>query len=333
MAVTAILLHVSWLMAAADAVPKQGVVRLDAGGYGQVIICDQGRVDGAKAGRTEEYRQEDVYLERPAPRNGEGDFPVPVDAEGRGCLGIRWLEARQVLEIHPRFAEQYPDRDLERARFEYWEGPTLWQGRWQPLPGKSRVRMGVLAFIVDTTHASLANGTRKLRIVFPHCSKPMVVDTISILTPTVLTPVDLVASLESSTGAEAVEVHMYNGRVIEASQRHNSRRVRAWDGREPLTMCVLSSRPGEWKGDQTVLRFHLPGEKLVAVAMDDVVTHGCVYVPHAGLFVRLKEKEITLATYKEQIASRETVLDQTRRLPDQTFEQAMAKVHRAKQDL
>lgn len=316
-----------------EAVSKQDAIQLDAGRYGQIITCDPGRADGARAARTEEYRQEDVYLERPAPRNAEGDYPVPIDAEGRGCLGIRWLEARRVLEIRPNFAEPYPDRDLERAKFEYWEGPTLWQGRWQPLPGQSRVRLGVLTHIVDTKHASLANGTRKLRIVFPNSSKPMVMDTISVLTPTVLRPLDLVASLESSTSEKSVEVRMYNGRVLEASQNHNSRRVRGWDGREPLKMRVLSSRPRRWKGDQTVLRFHLPGEKLVAVAMDDVISHGCVYVPHVGLFVRLKEKEIMLATYKEQVASRETVLDQTRRMPDQTFEQAMAKVHRAKQDL
>jgi len=315
-----------------EAASERETIRLDAGQFGQMITCDPARVEGAKAGRTEEYRQDDIHLEQVVTKNSAGKYVAPVYADGCSCLGIRWLEARRVLEVRARFAEPYLDRNLERARLEYWDGPTLWQGRWRGLPGQSHFRQGTLTHNVELANASLVNGTRKVRIVFPESTHPTVVETLSVVSPTVLKQVELVASLESATSTAPVEVLVHNGKVVGANRSHNGTTVTGWDGRGPLELCILSSRPRRWTGDQTVLRFHLPDKNPVAVAMADVMTSGCVYVPHAGLFVRLKDNDISCEAYKKQIASRETILDQTRRLPDQTFAQAMARVHHAKQN-
>ncbi len=315
-----------------ESASMQEFVPLDAGQFGQIITCDPDRMEGARAGRTEEYFPDDIYLEQAVTRHAAGKYVAPVDADGRSCLGIRWLEARRVQEVRVRLAEPYRDRDLERARLEYWDGPTLWQGRWQPLPGQSQVRQGMRIHHVEPVNASLVHGTRKVRIVFPASSQPAVVETLAALSPTALTPVELVASLESPASTGPVEVLVHNGKVVDASQSHEDTALTGWCGREPLEMRLLSSRPRRWTGDQTILRFHVPGKDPVAVAVADVMTHGCVYVPHVGLFVRLKDNDLSVEAYKQQIASRETILDQTRRLPDQTFEQAMEKVHHAKQD-
>lgn len=315
-----------------EAARERETFRLDVGQFGEIITCDPARTDGAQAGRTEEYRQDDVYLEQVLPISSDGKYVAPVYADGRACLGIRWLEARRITEVRASFAEPYLDRKLEQAKFEYWDGPTLWQGRWQPLPGQSHFHQGTLTHNVELANASLVNGTRKMRLILPESSQPVVVESLSLLSPTALKQVELVASLESATSNAPVDVLVYNGNVVDTSESHRGTTVAGWDGRKPLELCVLSSRPRRWTGDQTVLRFVLPDKNPVAVAMTDVMTNGCVYVPHVGLFVRLKENDISCAAYKQQIASRETILDQARRLPDQTFAQAMAKVHHAKQD-
>jgi hypothetical protein len=63
------------------------------------------------------------------------------------------------------------------------------------------------------------------------------------------------------------------------------------------------------------------------VAVEDVLTHECVYLPDYGIFVTRDPAPITLADYKRKIASRKTILQQVRELPDQTLEQAMARTH------
>ena len=80
------------------------------------------------------------------------------------------------------------------------------------------------------------------------------------------------------------------------------------------------------------MRFELP-EKTISVAVEDVVAHGCVYVPSAGLFVTGNPPQTTLSQYLQQIAGKKTVLEQVRQQPDQSFAQAMAKTHNPIQNL
>jgi hypothetical protein len=75
-----------------------------------------------------------------------------------------------------------------------------------------------------------------------------------------------------------------------------------------------------------VLQFRLPSGSF-GVAVEDVLSNECVYLPDHGLFVTRNPAPITLAAYKQKIASRKTILQQVRELPDQTFEQAMAWTH------
>ena len=89
---------------------------------------------------------------------------------------------------------------------------------------------------------------------------------------------------------------------------------------------MRASRPSSFKSDPTVLQFRLPTGSF-GVAVEDVLTNDCVYLPDHGLFVTRDPAPITLADYKRKIAGRKTILQQVRELPDQTLAQAMARTH------
>jgi hypothetical protein len=63
------------------------------------------------------------------------------------------------------------------------------------------------------------------------------------------------------------------------------------------------------------------------VAVEDVLSNACVYVPDHHLFVSREPQPTTLARYRRQVASRQTILEQVRQQPDQTLPQALAWTH------
>ena len=103
-----------------------------------------------------------------------------------------------------------------------------------------------------------------------------------------------------------------------------------WDLAVPVELTVRCSRPSSLKSDPTVLQFRLPTGSF-GVAVEDVLSNECVYLPDYGVFVTRDPAPVTLADYKRKIAGRKTVLQQVRELPDQTLEQAMARTHHAAQ--
>ncbi len=121
------------------------------------------------------------------------------------------------------------------------------------------------------------------------------------------------------------QIVITNGNLLGAAGQAMARAA-VWDIARPLSLKVRYSKPRPHKGDRSVLRFELPGQP-ISVAVEDVVSRGCVYVPSAGLFVSLDPPPTTLGQYLHQIAGKKTVLQQVRSLPDQTFSQAMAKTH------
>ena len=65
----------------------------------------------------------------------------------------------------------------------------------------------------------------------------------------------------------------------------------------------------------------MPGGSGFAVAIDDLLKHQVVYVRYfaVGLFAATTQSKLTLAEYKKQIATKKTMRDQVRQMPDQTF--------------
>jgi hypothetical protein len=124
---------------------------------------------------------------------------------------------------------------------------------------------------------------------------------------------------------EPTQILITNGNFLDVAGQDNAL-SRSWDVSRPLPLQVRYSKPRPHKVDRTVLRFELPGQP-ISVAVEDVVAHGCVYVPSAGLFVTLDPPQITLVQYLKNIAGKKTVLEQVRALPDQSFSAAMTKTH------
>ena len=69
------------------------------------------------------------------------------------------------------------------------------------------------------------------------------------------------------------------------------------------------------------------------MAVEDLLTNDCVYVPHANVFVTREPAPITLDAYLKKIAGQKTVLDQVWQKPDQDFPTAWDAVHNPVQDL
>ncbi len=105
-----------------------------------------------------------------------------------------------------------------------------------------------------------------------------------------------------------------------------------WDTRQPLKLRVRYSDTSSSKTDRTVVRLAFAHASR-AIAVEDLLSHDCVYVPSVGLFAVRQPAPITLAEYRRKIAGRKTILDDVRQRPDQTLAQAMAKTHHPIQDL
>ena len=106
----------------------------------------------------------------------------------------------------------------------------------------------------------------------------------------------------------------------------------AWDASKPILLRIRSTVPQPYKAGRTVLRFRLP-DAAFGVAIEDLLAHDCVYVPHAGVFVTRMPAPATLAGYLKKIAGRKTVLEQVQQRPDQDFPRAWAAIRSPNQDL
>jgi hypothetical protein len=107
--------------------------------------------------------------------------------------------------------------------------------------------------------------------------------------------------------------------VSPTSSRLSSRELPTFDTNE---------RPADWKSAiRQVGNLRYDSGNIVSVAVEDVLSNDCVYLPDLGLFVTRDPAPVTLQDYKARIAGRKTILQQVRTMPDQTLAQAMARTH------
>src|SRR5256885_2052997 len=85
------------VFAASTAYAAESDGRMDVAPFGALVTSDPHRTTGARAGRVEEYRAEDVYLEWPAALAEHGTLASGRD--GVRCIGLNWLERRSPAEV------------------------------------------------------------------------------------------------------------------------------------------------------------------------------------------------------------------------------------------
>ncbi len=283
--------------------PTPGIVRrppeeFDIGRFAQLVTSDPKRNDGARATRTQEYHPDDIYLE----------WPIDSASADVSCVGLDWITPRPIRQIGIAFKDKAPSADGAAAQM--WVGPTASQGEWKSLPGKIEVKDNTWRLNIDS-----GTSTQKIRWILPKTAAAMGVDELGASTLARLARVDLL--IESEPGRQPTQVSVYNGNI------------HSFEGKQ-LSIDYVQTPPA--KSERTQLRIVMPGGSGFAVAIDDLLKHKAVYVREAGLFLATAESKLTLADYQKQIASKKTILDQVREMPDQTLAQALATVHHAVQD-
>ncbi len=312
-------------------VTKRGTATIDVAPFARVATWDPKRIHGTRAKRTEEFPAEDLFLASEVLASADGTFSVPVADNGAACIGLEWAERRLIRSLALQFADPRGAPPVENAKVQYWTGRSAWQGSWQPLDADVEAHKDRWTIRVNyLENPDARGGIQKIRWVFPARGEPAVLRALSAHTASPCDTAPLrVESERPMTGKTGV-VEVYNGALMSPSAAGSPLRI-SWDLSAPLQLKVRYCKPRPWKTDRTVLRFRLPGAAF-GVAVEDILANDCVYVPHAGAFVTHEHSPTTIAQHRSKARTRRTVLQRVREMPDQTFEQAWAKVHKPIQD-
>lgn len=266
-------------------------------------------MDGARAGRTEEYAADDIVLEHPL----EGAV-VPVYGDEQAGVGVVWVERRRLaaVEIDLVDAESV---DPSSVRLEVWEGPTLFQGRWVAVDAQvERIERGWRVEL-DGSQPAVAAGLRKVRWVFPAPGKPVHLRRIRAFSG--LPVHEAVVEVVGDSEAGELVIEPYNAALAAESEEKGLR--------------LSYPAEAEWPSEKPVLRIWKGGRRACAVGVLDVLEHGCVHVPAEGIFLRALDGP-SREEYLAATQGRETVLQRVRDLREQTFARAMERTRNPVQD-
>jgi len=303
--------------------------RVDVAPFASVVTSDPGRTSGTKSTRVQEFPAEDLFLETELLPDAGGVYTVPTRGDGLGCIGLVWHEARFLRTVGLEFADASGVPEGEGVRLQYWAGTSFWQGAWKPLEAKLAKTQARWTWQLSKAPYRLA--TRKVRWILPAAKKPIRVRGLSAYTSSRWRTADIRIECRGAAADKQGRIELYNGVVLNPPTGA-SPFTAPWNPAEPLCLTVRYARTGRCKTDRTVLRFQLPGTAF-GVAVEDVMTNPCVYLPHTGVFVTRNPAPLTLEEYLKKIAGQKTVLDRVREMPEQTFAVAMEKVHNPIQDL
>ena len=304
--------------------------RVDAARFGRVVTWDPNRKDGCRANRIQEFLAEDVFLETDVKAGSDGGYLVPMNTNGLGCIGLQWLNRRALKEAGLEFTSASAMPPTNAVRVEGWFGESAWQGSWKPLLGELQRSGHRLTLRLSPKGGAVQ--TQKIRWIFPTEGK-VALRSLSAFTRSRWQTVKLRIETEKPTQHARGELAVINGEFLDGMPAQRTPEgigpgeiFRPCRFSSPLRVAVWYSVPSSFKSDPTILQFRLPTGSF-GVAVADVLSAGCVYLPQYGVFVTRDSSSISLADYKRTIAARKTILQQVRQMPDQTLAQAMARTH------
>jgi hypothetical protein len=339
---------------------------VDIARFARVVTWNPNRIDGARANRIEEFHAEDLFLESNVPAQPDGTYRVPLSTNRLGCIGLQWLNRRALKELALEFPSGVRIPATNAVQVQGWFGESAWQGNWKPLEGEMHADGKRIVFLLSpkagvvqtqkvrwifpaseqTAVRSLSAFTRshwqtvKLLVEAEEPARgargELVVCNGEFLTNGSSRRQGVLPKHPNARTSEGrvTRVPSFGRFEVEARDSCNSSlrsehvepTILKLDLKRPIHLTVRSSRPSLFKSDPTVLQFRLPTGSF-GVAVEDVLSNECVYLPDYGVFVTRDPAPIALAAYKKKIADRKTILQQVREMPDQTFEQAMARTH------
>ncbi|MHB8956483.1 MAG: NPCBM/NEW2 domain-containing protein [Pirellulaceae bacterium] len=314
-------------------------VDVDLGLFARVVTSDPTRIEGAKAGRLEEFRAEDVFLTAQLAPRPDATYSVSMDPSVGGVIGLEWSERRVLRRLELECVS--PPTIASPPVIEYWSssgredswgtiGQTPWQGRWEPLPAKIEVEDGRwLTTIADNAIPEFQKnvGVLRVRWRFPAGTSEIIVKRPSAFGTSVW---QREALRIETVDASHIAVDVYNGLLVDPD---SERQVlhRTGTTREPWPLTAICSRSATSKADRTLLRCHLPSGT-VSIAVEDVLAAGQVFVRALGLLVSRADAPQPLAAYRQKIAGEQTILSRVREMPDQSFAEAMEALWRPAQN-
>ncbi|MEA3364511.1 MAG: hypothetical protein U9Q79_02630, partial [Candidatus Hydrogenedentes bacterium] len=244
-----------------------------------------------------------------------------------------WYENRFLTEVAFLSAGEMDESTLSQARVQWWVGESEWQGDWIPLAGAMVREDERWVFrVAREDFQSAGIGVQKVRWIFPATEEPVKIRAFEAYTRSPSAVGEVRLERADAEANQRARVTISNGEILEPALSKKSL-GRDWDLSEPLRVKVryLKTKPGFAKSDRTVLCLELP-DGAFGVAVEDVVEHGCVYVPDFGLFVAREPDGPSLDEHLRTIDGRNTILEDVRTMPDQSFSQAMEHVHRTIQN-
>ncbi|MHB0998628.1 MAG: NPCBM/NEW2 domain-containing protein [Armatimonadota bacterium] len=311
---------------AASKLPRQAV---DMGSFARVVTSDPERTDGIRSSRVQEIDPSDLFMETDLSRSAEG-YTVPAGKNGMGTIGLQWIERRRLKQLGIQFSNGSGIPASDKTQVQYWSGLTRWQGEWKPLDGVLKADGSKWTFDIDwKENPDAAKGTLKIRWIIPQSDKPITVDKLLAFTNSRLGTGEIILQSDKSS-SQPIEISMYNGEISGTDgSAYTYKNTLSPD--KPLKLTVRYSKPSAWKSDRTMLRVKLP-EHEFAIAVDDLLANDCIYIKKAGLLAYRQSSPVSPEEYKMKIAGSKTILEQTRSMPDQTLEQAIAHVYDPAQD-
>lgn len=298
--------------------PRPQPVGLNVAPFGRIATWDPNRADGSRANRLEEFRAEDVFTETELKPNRDGNYDVPVYADGKGCIGIQWLNRRSLRELGIRYSDSSLLPNTNSIRVEAWQGESAWQGGWKPLTGDWRVTEGEILFQPKGRQQS-----QKVRWILP---KGPAAVRLSAFTHSRWTSTNLFVEVERCAPWRRGKLQVHNGELKIPGRQTKPAEAVSFSMNRAQHFAVSYSQLSSLNSVPTVLQFQLPKGN-VGVAVSDLLSNDCVYLPDFGLFVAREPIQVTLADYKRRIANQKTLLELVGKLPDQTFAQAMERTH------
>lgn len=304
----------------------------DVARFARVVTSDPAVMHGARSTRVQEFEADDLYLDTDVYPDDQGRYVLSGAAGERVAIGLRWVERRHPRSLAIEFAAAPRPEQVEATEVQYWTGESPVQGQWRTLNGTLIAPGDRWTFRVDSRqNPDLRNGTWKIRWVMPVADESLVVRRLRASTASIIKTVDLALQFGSSGSTGQIELEMYSGEFVEPAAFAGQTRARV-DAAESIPLKIRYIERRSWQADRAVLRIRRM-EGSFAIAIDDVLKNKAVYVPSNQAMLSLADANLTIADYRRQIAEKETILQEVRRLPDQTLAQVTKAIHRKSQNV